>query len=482
MDGRMKVILTGGEKGTYRNLLVEQKVPRIALNVTQYSIPKTKAVNLKELLGGADVTVYCSEGDEDVDRYDRFIRDNHEEITNVIGRPDYDGTWLGEKYIPLWNDADDLERLAFLCERYGRVAISDKCLNPTTIKRIRQLQQRWGCVLVAITSKIDSLEAVEWDMAVVSSWTSVVRYGETQVWDGHGIRRYSAQKKESARKRHRADIVRLGLDFDAVMEDDSKELAKLAILSWMAWDKHEHGAYHPQGDADEEEFDTNRHGAIVTMPAEMANSPKEDLTPSDIATDSVQRRHESEKMLLPGMGLEETVSVASVDGEDADQSIEVDPHIDTTIKYSSNSVRNCDSCYLASRCPQFKEHADCAYKLPVELKTKEQLSAALQAMLEMQTSRILFARFAEELEGQGVDPTVSQEMDRLFRLVKEFKDIKDTRELVRFEMETRGGSGVISRLFGSSVGEKAQTLEAPLTMAELDQAVIDAEVLDTEGD
>ena len=121
----MKVILTGGEKGTYRNLLVAQKVPAIALNVTQYSIPKTKAVDLKALLGGAEVTVYCSEGDEDVARYDQFIRDNHEDIDMVIGRVDYDGAWLGDKYFPMWNDPDDLARLAFLCERYGRAVFSD---------------------------------------------------------------------------------------------------------------------------------------------------------------------------------------------------------------------------------------------------------------------------------------------------------------------------------------------------------------------
>ena len=38
----------------------------------------------------------------------------------------------------------------------------------------------------------------------------------------------------------------------------------------------------------------------------------------------------------------------------------------------------------------------------------------LQAMIEMQASRVLFARFAEELEGQGLDPALSSEMDRLF--------------------------------------------------------------------
>jgi hypothetical protein len=95
----------------------------------------------------------------------------------------------------------------------------------------------------------------------------------------------------------------------------------------------------------------------------------------------------------------------------------------------------------------------------------------------MQASRTFFAAFAEELEGQGIDTTVSIEMDRMFRLVKEFKDIKDTRELVRFEMEARGSSGVISRLFGSSAGEKAQALDHSLSMGELDQVILDAEVL-----
>ena len=474
----MKIVMTGGEKGTYRNLLVAEQVPRIALNVTQYAIPKTKATDLHALLGGAEVTVYSSEGDEDVDRFDRFIRDNHEDIDRVIGRADYDGTWLGEKYIPLWNDVEDLERLAFLCERYGRVVISDKCINPTTIKRIRQLKQRWGCILVALTSKIDIIDSLPWDVAVVSSWTSVVRYGETQVWDGHGLRRYSAQKKESARKRHRADIVRLGIDFDAVIEDDVSEVAKLAIRSWMSWDEKQHGAYQPDGDEDEQEFDSKNHGAILTIPADSPTGANPDPDTHLLATEGVQRRHEHEKVLLPGMALERTLSMGSVEGEGADQSLEVDPHVDTTITYSSNSVRHCDSCYLASRCPQFKEHADCAYKLPVELKTKEQLHSALQAMLEMQTSRVLFARFAEELEGQGVDPTVSSEMDRLFRLTKEFKDIKDTRDLVRFEMEARGSSGVISRLFGSEAGEKAQALDHSLTAGELDQVIIDAQVLD----
>jgi hypothetical protein len=101
----------------------------------------------------------------------------------------------------------------------------------------------------------------------------------------------------------------------------------------------------------------------------------------------------------------------------------------------------------------------------------------LTAMLEMQTSRVLFARFAEELEGQGNDPTLSAEMDRLFRLTKEFKDIEDTRDMVRFEVEARAGAGVLSRIFGEKAADKANPLSAPLGAPQLDQFILDAEVL-----
>jgi hypothetical protein len=70
----------------------------------------------------------------------------------------------------------------------------------------------------------------------------------------------------------------------------------------------------------------------------------------------------------------------------------------------------------------------------------------------------MFARFAEELEGQGLDPALSQEMDRLFNLVDKFKNISDTRDTVRFEVEARGSSGVLSRLFGNKAGEQARML------------------------
>lgn len=477
----MRIFLSGGEKGTYRRILVDNDVKSIAMNVTQYSIPKTKEVSLPDLLGGAEVVLYSSDGDEDIDRYDTFVRTHIDSLSAVIGRPGYNGDWLAEKFVPLWNDEHDVERLAHLCQKYGRVAISDRAINAKTLPRIKTLQQRWGAELYGITSKIDIIESVNWHTVIVSSWTSVVRYGETQVWDGHGLRRYPAQKKVTARQKHRADIVRLGVDYDEVLEDDVHALATLSVRSWMAWQTASvEGAYHPPSAGNTAESTTGESGQIATTSPESAISTFPASGHSGIDIGAIEKRHESEKVLLPVMGISTTMSHGVTTTPDGEEVVDRQGDEVSIIRLASSTLRNCDSCYLAPRCPSFKEHSECAYKIPVELRTKEQLRSALSALLEMQTSRILFARFAEELEGQGMDPGLSMEMDRLFKLVKEFKDIEDTRDLVRFEMEAKGSSGVLSRIFGSKASDKMNALSAPIEDAELDRFIYDAEILDKE--
>jgi hypothetical protein len=178
----------------------------------------------------------------------------------------------------------------------------------------------------------------------------------------------------------------------------------------------------------------------------------------NIAIAPVEKRHESDRVLLPVMGIERIVTMGTKTLSDTGESVEIDPEETPVIRYKSNPIRQCDSCYLASRCPAFKEHSDCGFKLPVEIRSKDQLNATLQAMIEMQASRVLFARFAEELEGQGLDPALSSEMDRLFSLIDKFKNISDTRDVLRMEVEARGSSGVLSRLFGAKAGESARQL------------------------
>lgn len=449
----MKVFFGGAEKGSYRRMLLSNQVRHYGVNLTHLPIPKKKEFVLSDLFQGNEILVYTSENDEDLARFDDFVRNYAEDISIIIGRPDYDGAWLGEKYVPIWNDETDLERLAWLCQKYGRVAISDRAVTPRNMGRIRQLASRWGAKLIGITSKPDLIEALPWDAVVVTSWTSVIRYGETQIWDGHGLRRYPAQQKESSRKKHRADILRLGVDIDSVMEDDVDTIGTLAIRSWQQWETHTFGAYDPSVEDDEDEFNPSSDPEIITIgdvtPSVQNAAPRG----SSITTGAIEKRHERGRSLLPVMGVESVTSLGHRTVGNQGEEIEIQPEQVNLLKYNGDPLRECNNCYLASRCPQFAENATCAFSLPLEIKTKDQLQAALRALLEMQVGRVMFARFGEELEGQGLDSALSSEIDRVFNLVQKFRDISDSREMVRIDVEARGSSGVLSRLFGAKAAE-----------------------------
>lgn len=455
----MRIFLGGAEKGTHRNLLIANNVQRMGVNVTHLPVPKRKEFDPSVVFAGAELLVYTSEGDENLTGYVDFVREYADHLTYVIGRPDMDGEWLGDKYVPVWNAGDDLERLAWICQRYGRVAISDKAIDTKTLPRIRSLSNRWDTKLFGLTSKPDIIEALPWEVVVVGSWTSAIRYGETQVWDGHGLRRYPAQQKESSRKKHRPDILRLGVDYEAVMEDSVDAVGTLAIRSWMQWEERTFGGYDPSSVDDENEFVNTEEGEIVNIPPSTPNGLSMVPKGTNVDIPPVQKRHETDRVLLPVMGIEHLLSMGTQTHSEQGELIEIDPQETAVIRYQSNPLRQCNSCYLASRCPAFQENSECGFRLPVEIRTKDQLTAVLQAMIEMQASRVLFARFAEELEGQGLDPALSSEMDRLFSLIDRFKNISDSRDMMRIEVEARGSSGVLSRLFGQRAGDTARQLD-----------------------
>jgi hypothetical protein len=125
------------------------------------------------------------------------------------------------------------------------------------------------------------------------------------------------------------------------------------------------------------------------------------------------------------------------------------------IQSQDSSLRQCDTCFVAANCPAFKPQSMCAFKLPVEVKTKDQLNSLINAVIEMQGQRVAFMRFAEEMNGGYADPNVSQEIDRLFKLIKTTKELDDSREFIRMTVERQGASGVLSSIFG----DKAQALK-----------------------
>jgi hypothetical protein len=106
---------------------------------------------------------------------------------------------------------------------------------------------------------------------------------------------------------------------------------------------------------------------------------------------------------------------------------------------------------VAANCPAFKEDNTCAFKLPIEVKTPEQLKAMNTALLEMQAQRVAFMRFAEEMNGGYADPNVSQEMDRYFKMLKNMKELDETKEFIQITAQKSAGQGMLSAIFGDRV-------------------------------
>jgi hypothetical protein len=159
-------------------------------------------------------------------------------------------------------------------------------------------------------------------------------------------------------------------------------------------------------------------------------------------------RDASETRTLPVFAVNtKTVLERDADGRDLIRDV---PIIETT----SSSLRQCNTCFVAANCPAFKPENTCAFNLPVEVKTKDQLKGLLNAVIEMQGARVAFARFAEELNGGYPDPNTGQEIDRLFKIVKSLKELEENKEFVRMTVERQTSGGVLSALFG----DKANTL------------------------
>jgi len=254
-------------------------------------------------------------------------------------------------------------------------------------------------------------------------------HGETIVWDGMQIKRYPKRMKDQASSRYRNVYLKAGLDVDKILEDDPKEVCRLAVWSYIQFERKVNGM--------------NDEGFLYDNSGEMEVVSNAETTPSDIDNKGSQVRK-----LMPRDPAE--IGNLPVFGYEINTVVEEDGTIKDvqTVQSQASSLRACDTCFVASNCPAFKPQSVCAFKLPIEVKTKDQLKSLINAIIEMQGQRVAFMRFAEEMSGGYADPNVSQEIDRLFKLIKTTKELDDSREFIRMTVERQGSAGVLSSIFG----------------------------------
>lgn len=477
----MNIVYNGAEIPSNRLLLLNSGVQHIGISywgLAKRGLPKTKNYLLSEFYPD-DAIIYLDGGARKADAaklsfreledyaasLEDFIANNYDRISYVI---EFDskvlgmdwvenqrktlGWELGDKYIPVWHPEHGHTSLYSLSEAWSNVAILGDTIESdvSLAGRTRAIKAQFGTKYHGIgCAKPDNLRQVQLETASSLSWLSPMMRGETIVWDGTRLVRYQKKQKDQARPRYKAIIEKAGLDFNKIMNDDNVEVTRLAIWSYQQLEKSLDKKNPPHLTLlSDNSGAIDDPGLAETMGVTPDNSAPEVRKDSAVERPILQPRMPSERMNLPVFGVStKTIVDKDENGNDLIRDV-------TTLESGRTSLRQCNTCFVAANCPAFKPDSACAFELPVEVKTKDQLKSMLNAIIEIQTARVAFARYAEELNGGYPDPNTGQEIDRLFKIVKGLKELEENKEFVRMTVERQTSGGVLSALFG----ERANTL------------------------
>lgn len=360
---------------------------------------------------------------------------------------------LGEKFVPVWHLEHGLDELEDLAHRYDTVGIAPDALKSDEqdqiVQRMGSLMRMYGTAYLGLAmTRLDY--APLFDYVSSTSWVAPTRYGDTIFWDGQRLHWHPKSQREQVRADLAREIEAAGFNSALIEQDDPEELTRLTVWSLLQWEGTQSDVIGPEGSQD---------GAGDAQPPPSS--------PVASGGRALKIRDDGERSLLPILEATTAKKLVERDGQMVEE--EGDP----TLAVRGRSLRQCDTCFVKSFCPAFESGQGCAYDIPVQIQTKDQLKSLINGLLEIQSQRVLFARFAEELEGGAPGKTVSSELDRFFALTEKAKEIQDDRSFMRLSVETRGSTGVLSRLFGDRVGEAQRELPAPMDGDEIIADVLD---------
>jgi hypothetical protein len=483
----VNIVFGGAEVPSHRILLTEAGVKSVNVNywrLKKRGLPKTKDYLLSERFP-EDVQIYVDGGAGAADEagmtqrelleyaadYQDWVILNSERITLAT---EFDCRSLGlpwiqeqrktfweelgeEKFMPVWHGDLAPAALMALAEMYENVAIPGSVVESdfALAGRVQGLVTRFGTKFHGLgVAKPDNLRQVPFTTASTLSWINPMKNGETIVWDGTRLVRYPAKMKDQARPRYKRAAEDAGLDFEKILNDDPNENVRLAIWSYLQLEanldkKKPDLSIIDGGLLSDNSAHMDDPGSSEKVGALPDNRDVEVRKQSAVDRPELKVRSPQEMTTLPSLGVT-TKTVTDYDPEGREFLRDA-----PLINSNSNSLRQCNTCFVAANCPAFKPDNTCAFSLPVEVKTKDQLVSLLNAIIEMQGARVAFARFAEELNGGYPDPNVGQEVDRLFKLVKNMKELQENREFIKMTVERQGAGGVLSAIFG----DKAEKLK-----------------------
>jgi hypothetical protein len=497
------LFLGGSEIPGWRKMLAEEGVENVSLSyiglrrrtkfVKPWRISDNYLESQKVFLDSGAYTINKAEEDkytvgelkEIAAHYMSFVQENIDSLHMVS---EFDALVLGrewieamredfwedlpeDKFLPIWHSEWGIDELDRLAQRYKRVGITQTDLDGRNLTPVlNNLVRKYGTLLhgIAMTRPAE-MAAVSWDSVASTSWISPSQYGDTIVWTGRELKRYPKKYKDQSRKRHRNLFAEAGFDPDKIEAGENDEILRFTIWSWLrlAEDIEEHRPDMA------EQVTTSPDGVLsgfTQLQGGEVDTPGSE-TLKDVTTAMV--RKDRPRINLPVIGLV-TETEAFTDDDGVNQEREV-----PLVNVRSQSMRVCSTCFLASKCPAYDADSNCAYDIPVQVKTKGQMRALQDSLIEMQTQRVWFMKMTEDLTGGYADPNLSAELDRLQKMVKVKTELEQDSFSFKVEAKGNGKSSMFNRLFGNEAGEQLNTLDRPVLA---DQAIeagfLDAEIVD----
>ena len=493
------IIFGGVEIPSNRTLLERSGVQNVMLNywgLRKRGLPKTKAYLIGEHFL-PETKVWVDSGATQADKanlslkeledyaadYEEFIALNYDRIegwvefdSQVMGLPRIKQERAAFENDPkmwvVWHESYNTLLLQEWAESYDNIAIPGDAIESVVSLSgiVRSLKTKFGVSFHALaTAKPDNLRQIPFTTASTLSWLSPMRRGETIIWDNTKLVRYPKKMKAQARPRYKSVVEKAGLDFKKFIDDDTLEATRVAVWSYLQlekiMDKDKPDLRVVKGGKKDELLADNSDDTLYTGLMDLLGGPSNNSGQEvrKVEPQELVQRDPSEMTSLPVFGYQ-MKTIVDTDDEGRDVLKEV-----PVVNSQYSSLRQCNTCFVAANCPAFKPDNTCAFNLPVEVKTKDQLKGLLTAIIEMQGQRVAFMRYAEETNGGYADPNVSQEIDRLFKLVSSMKELESNKEFVRITAERQTSGGVLSAIFG----DRAQALrEMPQPLNESQTTMI----------
>ncbi|MEV4575972.1 hypothetical protein AB0K16_22270 [Nonomuraea jabiensis] len=481
----LKLFFLGSEIPTHRSFLAEQLVTDVGISFVGLSrrvkfakpwIIADKYPDFQNVLldsGGYSIRANPEKYDLDdlAAKYLDFVELNVDRVELVT---DWDvpdtplrarlSELAGDKFMPVWHQEDGIRVLEELADTYGRVGVPQTSVGGRDIVSVLKKLARRGVALhgVAMT-KTSTMESIPWDSVASTSWLSPAQFGDSQIWTGHELKRYPKAYKDQGRKKHRQHLRKQGFDVELFEADEGQEALRIAVWSWRELVDHIN----------------SRKGKILSMSPETHEDENSETELDGVrpqlgaARNEIATRDPEERQLLPGLSL----SIVTRDelGEGGEKVVRQD----TLMDVSSVSMRQCDSCYISEKCTAYRESASCAYEIPVQIRTRDQLEAVQDALIAMQFQRVAFMRTVEDAEGGYADPNLSKEIYLLEKMIDKKIAQETDVETLTITAKRKGAAqtGLVAQLFGDKASEAARALPAPVDSDALIAEVVEGEVV-----